>query len=173
VTFNLIKIVSGTFITQIFFLAHINGDLDIFLLIFAHYYIYLFQLGIENGGARVWKRALQRVKNYEKGQYRPLIYHKNLTNIIILLHRFHPNTGWNRTHYVSSDMHIHHYNWSLRYSWNIVDKGIKYPLFLILKLTLVYCSWTFFSILCIHGWFILTVIWTFSCWFCTYVLIYI
>jgi len=50
-------------------MIYINGDLDIFLLIFAHYYIYLFQLGIENGGREFEKRALQRVKDYEKGQY--------------------------------------------------------------------------------------------------------
>ena len=50
-------------------MIYINGDLVIFLLIFAHYYIYLFQLGIENGGREFEKRALQRVKNYEKGQY--------------------------------------------------------------------------------------------------------
>ena len=30
----------------------------------------MFQLGIENGGARLWKKGTyQHVKNYEKGQY--------------------------------------------------------------------------------------------------------
>jgi hypothetical protein len=29
----------------------------------------VFQLGIENGGARLWKKGTQRIKNYVKGQY--------------------------------------------------------------------------------------------------------
>ena len=29
----------------------------------------VFQLGIENGGVRLWKRGTSALKNYEKGQY--------------------------------------------------------------------------------------------------------
>ena len=74
----------------------------------------MFQLGIENGGARLWKKGTyQHVKNYEKGQY-SYFQLLNIKNV----ERVEGHKGWLKRaegHNISGVGHSAPLFWS---SWN-------------------------------------------------------